>query len=165
MGYYVSMKHKWRTVRALPLADWGALLQAWFALGVAGILLRLWPLARLQELAIGRRACALLSADEALQVATRLHRLVESAARYQPLPTHCLERALVLYWLLGRRGIETEFCIGVHRQGGGLLGHAWVAYRGHPIGQATDVAARYAPLQGQGLSGRAAWPLGHLSPG
>lgn len=165
MGYYVFMKHKWRTARTLSLADWGALLQAWLALGVAGIFLRLWPLARLQRLVRGCGDHAPLPVSEALRVAARLHRLVESAARYQVLPTHCLERALVLHWLLRRRGIATELCIGVHRQGGGLLGHAWVACCGQPIGQAADVAVRYAPLQGQGLSGRATWPVGRLSSG
>ena len=65
--------------------------------------------------------------------AVRLSWLVEVAGRYAPVRATCLKEALVLSWLLGRRGGQTELRIGVARQEGRLKAHAWLDYDGQVI--------------------------------
>jgi hypothetical protein len=59
-------------------------------------------------------------------VVPRLVRLVEVAGRYAPVEATCLKKALVLAWLLGRRGIATALRIGVARREEELMAHAWL---------------------------------------
>lgn len=52
--------------------------------------------------------------------------LVDVAGRYSPIRSTCLKQALVLSFLLGRRGLITRLRLGVLRQGGSLKAHAWL---------------------------------------
>lgn len=63
----------------------------------------------------------------------RLSWLVEVAGRYAPVKATCLKRALVLSWLLGRRGTHTELRMGVARHKGRLKAHAWLNLDGQVI--------------------------------
>ncbi len=63
----------------------------------------------------------------------RLAWLVEVAGRYAPVAATCLKKALVLSWLLRKRGIQTELRIGVARHDGSLKAHAWLDYDGQVI--------------------------------
>lgn len=63
----------------------------------------------------------------------RLSWLVEVAGRYAPVKATCLKRALVLSWLLGRRGTQTELRMGVARHDGSLKVHAWLNLDGQVI--------------------------------
>ncbi|MDD5559559.1 lasso peptide biosynthesis B2 protein [Candidatus Methylomirabilis sp.] len=63
----------------------------------------------------------------------RLSRLVEVAGRYTHAKVMCLKTALILSWLLGRRGISTELRIGVTRESGSFKAHAWLDHDGHVI--------------------------------
>ena len=47
----------------------------------------------------------------------------------------CLSRSLALRDLLSRKGVATEFRIGVDKDGDGIRAHAWLEYRGSPIGE------------------------------
>ena len=76
----------------------------------------------------------------------RLSRLVRAAARRHLYPMTCLRQSLVLRWLLGRAGIPAELRLGARREAATLEAHAWVEYRGEPIGEAPDVVVRYATL-------------------
>ena len=75
----------------------------------------------------------------------RLAWLVEVAGRYTPVTATCLKKALVLSWLLARRGIQTEVRIGVARPDGGLEAHAWLDYHGEVI-LGHQEHERYEPL-------------------
>ena len=57
---------------------------------------------------------------------------------------NCLERSLVLWWLLGRLGVEGDLRIGVHRDGDRLAAHAWVERGGLVLHEADDVRERFA---------------------
>ena len=70
--------------------------------------------------------------------------LVEIASRYHVLNPSCLEKALVLFCILRRRGIEADLRIGTVLNEAGLQAHAWVKYRDRVIlGGAIE---GYAPL-------------------
>lgn len=59
--------------------------------------------------------------------------LVEVAGRYSLVRTSCLKEALVLSWLMSKRGLATTLKIGVARQSGVLAAHAWVEQNGQII--------------------------------
>ena len=56
----------------------------------------------------------------------------------------CLQRALLLRWLLRRRGLRSELRIGVRFDDGRLDAHAWLESGGTPIDEAPDIASRFA---------------------
>jgi hypothetical protein len=75
--------------------------------------------------------------------------LINSAGNHVPFPSTCLTRSLLLNWLLRRRGMRSEFRIGVRMTDGRLDAHAWVEYEGRPLNNAQDVAERFAAFEGQ----------------
>jgi hypothetical protein len=109
----------------------------WIALRVLG-LQRLQT--RLQRTPL--RPSATLTADDL----TRLGTLVNSAAHHALGPANCLTRSLYLWWLLRRRGVDSQLRIGVRLTGGVLDGHAWVEYAGVPVNDRPDVSADFAPF-------------------
>jgi hypothetical protein len=85
---------------------------------------------------------ARLTADEL----PRLGTLVNSAAHHALGPANCLTRSLYLWWLLRRRGIDSQLRIGVRLNEGVLDAHAWVEYAGVPVNDRADVSADFAPF-------------------
>lgn len=74
----------------------------------------------------------------------RLVWLVEIAGRHSIVNSTCLKQALVLSWILGRRGHTTSLHIGVARSADTLAAHAWLERRGQVVFGHTEV--RYEPL-------------------
>jgi len=127
-------------LRRFP-ADLRAFAQAWIVLLAADLSLRVLSYPRVERLfapAPARRA-------ENEEEVARLAWGVAAAARRHLYPMRCLPRALCLCWLLGRRGFAAELRIGVAREGGELLAHAWVERDGRPVGE-EGVAERFAAL-------------------
>jgi hypothetical protein len=54
---------------------------------------------------------------------------------------------LLLEWLLARRGVATEFRLGVRVVDGLADGHAWLEIEGQPINDHPAIAATYPPLE------------------
>lgn len=69
---------------------------------------------------------------------------VAVAAALYPGRALCLERSLVLYYLLRRRGIAATYCQGV--QPYPFLAHAWVEYRGQPVNDVLEHVQLFARL-------------------
>lgn len=59
----------------------------------------------------------------------------------------CLPRALTLHWLLARRGVDSQICLGVCLGRGGLAAHAWVERDGVPLGESASLGFTFQPLQ------------------
>jgi hypothetical protein len=78
--------------------------------------------------------------------AARIARFVRASARHLPGGRNCLVEALTLWWLLRRRGIESEIRIGVRREPRGLDAHAWVECGGGIVLDEADASAPFAPL-------------------
>jgi hypothetical protein len=71
-------------------------------------------------------------------------RMVRSAA-YRSLGTPtCLEKSLVLWWLLGRHGIASSLRIGTRKTGGKFEAHAWVECEGVPLNEPEELHKHYA---------------------
>lgn len=115
------------------------LAQAWGLFLLADLGLRILPFKHL--LAVCQKRSLELGGVVAPVPSPSLARvawLVEVAGRYAPVNGTCLKRALVLSWILGRRGIATTLRIGVARRGGdSLTAHAWLERGGEALlGQA-----------------------------
>ena len=142
-----SMRRKLRTLLGLSWPDVGSLLRAWLLLLAVDLGLWLLPFRRVQELvAQGHKDAGTPEGGSAWPAIERLQRLVGMAGRNHLYSMRCLQRSLVLQWLLGRRGIVGELRIGVQKEGGGIAAHAWLEYEGQPIGEIESIEGRFAPL-------------------
>jgi hypothetical protein len=90
-------------------------------------------------------------AATALDTARRVSWVTEVAAERGPWPANCLQRSLVLWWLLRLRGIDSELRIGVRRSPGARSGgtatlefHAWIEHRGVVLNEVPDIRRRFA---------------------
>jgi hypothetical protein len=138
------LTHKLSKFLALPAPDRSIFLAAMALLPLFWIGLRVLGLQRLQARLQRKplRVANPLPADE-LQ---RLGQLVNSATHHALGPANCLTRSLYLWWLLRRRGIDSQLRIGVRLTEGKLDGHAWVEYAGIPVNDRADVSADFAPF-------------------
>jgi hypothetical protein len=73
-----------------------------------------------------------------------ISRMVLAAARHSPTPSTCLERALAIWWLLGRQGIASQLRIGVRKESGKFQAHAWVERDGSAIGELESSHLHYS---------------------
>jgi hypothetical protein len=123
------------------------LAEAWATLWVADLTLRLLPVGRLQTGITSTGQPEVKQGDgEDLAVIALTSRLVEIASRHHLYPMRCLRQAVALQWMLKLRHIPTALRIGVQRAGKDLQAHAWLEYRGKPIGQPEGVCQAYPPL-------------------
>jgi len=74
-----------------------------------------------------------------LESAHSAARIAAIAGRRGMVTATCLRQALLLHWLLRRRGLQPELRIGVRKQGEALDAHAWVELEGHPLQQSPIV--------------------------
>jgi hypothetical protein len=128
-------------------------VQALAYLPLAAIVLDRWGLQRAQQ-RLARRAptrVAHVGADgRSLDEARRLAWVVDGTARRGPWKANCLQRSLVLWWFLLRRGIASEIRIGVRRRPGAPSGareldfHAWVECQGLVLNDRSDVREVFA---------------------
>lgn len=100
-------------------------------------------LARLHGSSEPRRADA-----SELAAAERLAQLAALAGRWSPFSTSCLRQALLVHWLLRKRGLAPELKLGVRKHGGGLDAHAWVVLQGAALGQFESM---HVPFSGERL--------------
>jgi hypothetical protein len=69
------------------------------------------------------------------------------AAAFYPGRAQCLERSLVLYYVLRRQGVPVKYCHGV--QPWPLISHAWVEYRGEVVNDVPERVNEFSRLPDQ----------------
>jgi hypothetical protein len=85
--------------------------------------------------------------------ARRLAWIVQVTARRGPLRPNCLQRSVVLWWLLARRGLHGDLRIGVRRKPGSPSGsrqldfHAWVERDGTVLNDTPLVREQFATFE------------------
>lgn len=72
---------------------------------------------------------------------------VAMAAAFYPGRAQCLERSLVLYYILRRQGVPVRYCHGV--QPWPLISHAWVEYRGEVINDVPERVKEFSRFPDQ----------------
>jgi hypothetical protein len=86
-------------------------------------------------------------ADEAnIRQALSIARLVKVAAAHGLYRANCLPQSLAIWWLLRRRGNESELRIGARKEDGRIEAHAWVEYLGLVLNDSADVWQRFTPF-------------------
>ena len=137
-----------RRFRSLEPGGRGLFLRAAAVLPLISLSLRLRGFrstqASLQKriASVARRHDPLNQATAAVTALTA--RMVRSAA-YRGLGTPtCLEKSLVLWWLLGRHGIASSLRIGTRKTGGKFEAHAWVECEGVPLNEPEELHKHYA---------------------
>lgn len=72
---------------------------------------------------------------------------VAMAAAFYPGRAQCLERSLVLYYVLRRQGVPVKYCHGV--QPWPLMSHAWVEYGSEVINDVPEHVKEFSRLPDQ----------------
>lgn len=137
---------RFRKILQLSPSDWHFLGQAWLLFLFVEIGLHLLPFKSLLKLYRAGRLKKRPSSSRTHTVSVpRLAWLVNIAGRYHLVRGTCLKQALVLSWLLERRGLSTLLRIGVSRHAGALKAHAWLEQDGRII-LGLHVHEQYEPL-------------------
>jgi hypothetical protein len=133
-----------RLLRLQPM-ELRILAEAWLLFVITDLALRLMPFKTLLRcLNLGRHNEE-TNAHALHPSLPRLIWLVQSAGRTVPVSVTCLKQALVMSWLLGRRGLATTIQIGVSSKGGTFTAHAWLERQGEVI-FGLSASDQYRPL-------------------
>ena len=120
----------------LPIPEWFLVFRAafWFAIVEVGLrilrfttLIKMLGNRKLPQKARGSQSCGV----------ERVAYCVELASRFDPVQATCLKKALVLYALLIRRGLDVRLFIGAAKTKTDLANridyHAWIEHQGRVI--------------------------------
>ena len=142
---------KWRKLRGLSRPERLLLVQAAVALPAVAVLIRMRGLGPCRRLLARLTPAVNKSATEAdcpaESQALAVGRIVTAAAAHGPYRANCLQRSVVIWWLLRRRGLEGELRIGARKEGGRFDAHAWVEFSGRALNESRDVGARFAVFE------------------
>lgn len=142
------MRAKLKTYLSYSSQEKWLFIQAWLLLLGFDLALRTLPLDRVQGwVRPSRPGDKILAREQADVLIGHTSDFVDRAARHHLYAMTCLRRSLALQWLLARDGLDTRLQYGVRRENGKLQAHAWLEYQGHPIGEKSEPAGRYAPMK------------------
>jgi hypothetical protein len=143
-----TLSEKWRRFQVRPVEERALILRASIALPMTGIGLRIFGFRRWKELIerFSPLRCTPLTAQPGVQleIAGRAVRAIRSAELHGPATPNCLERSVVLWWLLRRDGIAGELHIGARKTGSQFEAHAWVELAGQVLNDTLEVHKHYA---------------------
>lgn len=142
---------KWSKLRGLSWPERLLLVQATVALPAVAALIRIKGLRRCQALLARLTPAVNGSGSEACGSAeTRARtvvKVVTAAAAHGPYRANCLQQSVTLWWLLRRRGLESELRIGTRKEDGRFGAHAWVEFSGCALNESRDVGVRYTVFE------------------
>jgi len=127
------MSDRLRKLRALSLDEWWLLLLSLFMLPLIAVLLRFAGFNRTKNI-LSKFISNEPGNNKQQPGPDQTHsiaRMVSVAACYGLYRANCLKQSLLLWWLLARRGLESEIRFGVREGPEEEFGaHAWVEYNG-----------------------------------
>ncbi len=85
-----------------------------------------------------------LDSGDAAPLVALTARMVRAAAYRGVGPATCLDKALTLWWLLSRQGIESKVRIGARKNGEKFEAHAWVECGGKVLNEPQEEHKHYA---------------------
>jgi len=74
-------------------------------------------------------------------------RLVRIAAERGLYRARCLEKSLVLRWILCREGVDARIILGARKEDSGMQAHAWVEVNGVSLDDVTDIHRPFSPFE------------------
>ena len=122
-----------RLKRVLKLSpdELAILAQAAICMPIVRLALRFISVARLNAMATrSRRQLSRIVAKP-----EDIARLVSIAADHGIYRARCLEKSLVLRWLLARRGIDGQVVFGTCKAEDAMQAHAWIEVNGVPLNE------------------------------
>ena len=149
MDWQSSMKTDWQKWKRLSSAEKRVLLQAIFLIRFVSLGLHLMSMKRIHAMLgrlfgnrgpVKRDGKPVLSADQ-------IARLVRIAASRGPAQPTCLPRAMVLWALLRRHGIDAGIRFGVRKIDNEIEAHAWVEVGEQLIEDAGDAEDSFSPFE------------------
>jgi Transglutaminase-like superfamily len=138
--------NSWGKFRQLSWLERRLFIQALLLLPLGALALRLVSFKRLQS-HLTRLAPVKKFSEEMTQSARVTNVLVRAAARHGVYRATCLPQSLTLWWLLRRRGIESDLRFGARKEAGKMEAHAWVELRGIPLNETLDVDRRFRAFE------------------
>lgn len=144
------MVEKWRGFRRLTGFERGIVVEA------AAVLAVTWAGLRLAGFRRWKTALAWLapsvetgpSGSAALESARVIARMDSAAARNLFFHASCLEKSMVLWWLLRSRGIPAELRVGARKQAERFEAHAWVEFEGTVLNDFSETHLHFVPFDG-----------------
>ena len=130
--------------RALSAEERRLLLQASVLLPLVRLGLRLSSLRRVQLLLARWSANTAPIGQGQLVQAQKISRLVDIVSSHSFCRANSLERSLVLWWLLRRKGIASELRLGVRKVDDTLESFAWMEYDGVVLNASADIHDHFA---------------------
>jgi hypothetical protein len=144
----------WRSYRRLNRDDRRLAVETAAALLATRVGLRLVGLPRWRAMMVwqttSRKGAA--PASIAAEVGRKVAAIQEAVLRHLPWQPSCLEKSLVLWWQLGRRGIAAELRIGARKEAGRFEAHAWVEMGDVVLDDSGETHMHYAPFDGSILT-------------
>jgi hypothetical protein len=135
-----------RRVSSFTWSERALFAQAFVLLPVVALALRWLGLGPLQRIIVRlSRTQQGVPRDQSASIRTNVW-AVAAAARHAPLDSNRLERSLLLWWLLRRRGVAAVVRIGVRKDAGLLQAHAWIEVDGQVVADRIDVGAHFTPF-------------------
>jgi transglutaminase superfamily protein len=154
-GLKAAMK-TWRGFWRLSTRSRGVALQAAAALVATCVGLRLVGLPRWKSVLVWltpRKATPIGAlAPAQIETARGVARIQDAVSRHLIFHASCLEQSLVLWWLLGRRGIPAELRIGARKDAGLFEAHAWVELGTVVLNGSGEAHLHFAPFDGSIIS-------------
>jgi hypothetical protein len=139
--------NKWQRFRRLSAPERSAFLRAIVFLPLTAAALRTIGFRRWSSLLSKpghREDPAGQVTPESFKSAIRTARMVDAASEEGMIRANCLERSIVLWWLLNSRRLPVELQIGGRRTGKGFEAHAWVELAGTVINDRDTVGQEFA---------------------
>lgn len=135
--------------RSIVLEAGGALLATCLGLRLVGF--RRWE--RVLGVFVPSANTTALALDGSHQeFAFVIARMEAAAARNILFSPNCLERSLVLWWLLRRRGIAADLRIGARKDSDRFEAHAWVEFDSQVLNDANAEHRHFVPFEKPMLS-------------
>lgn len=151
-----AMMKTWQTFWRLSGFERGLAFEAAVALTATWAGLRLVGFRRWKNvlgwLAPGDGRASLLHDAAVLDSARAIARMEEAASRHVFFRTNCLEKSLVLWWLLRARGIFADLRIGARKDADRFEAHAWVEFGGTALSGPNDAHLHFVPFDGPLMS-------------
>ena len=115
-------------VRRRSVGEVAAFAEAWLSLSAAAVVLKTMPFERVMRATAPHSPRHLADSE-----VDRLVWAVSAARRRSWLRAVCIESALALRSMLGRRGVASTLHYGVRKEGEGLQAHVWLSLGGRIV--------------------------------
>ena len=143
----MAIRKRLKQLEELTFTEWRVFLSAILLLPMIALVLKSIGFKKAQTFLsnhLSKKPKISIREDMQLEEAQSVARMVSVAANYGPYHVNCLKRSLLVWWLLGRRGIATDLKIGVNKDLEDFSAHAWVEYQGNVLIDASNIEDRFS---------------------